>query len=128
MERSALEKLNQWTTEEEEATDTASEGESVMAVFTRTGKELIYRKIQTYKDDICSKLDENRRIPCIHKFSVSHLLSKCTTPKKENKLFKQFTGFNSHDEFMNTLQFLLPNLDRKKSDLLGYYDKKISCR
>ena len=44
MERPALEKLNQWTTEEEEATDTASEGEGVMAVSTRTGEELIFRK------------------------------------------------------------------------------------
>ena len=111
VKRSALEKLNQWRTEEEKATDTASEG--VMAVSTRTGEELIFRKTQTYEDDICSKSDENRGIPCIHKFSVSHLLSKSTTPKTEDKLFTHFTGFNSHDEFMNTLQFLLPNLDRK---------------
>ena len=111
VKRSALEKLNQWRTEEEEATDAASEGEGVMAVSTRTGEELTFRKTQTYEDDICSKLEENRRIPCIHTFSVSHLLSKCTTPKKEDKLFTHFTGFNSHDEFMNTLQFLLPNLD-----------------
>ena len=118
MKRSALEKMNQWRTEEEEATDTASEG-GVMAVSTRTGEELIFRKTQTYEDDICSKLDENRRIPCIHKFSVSHLLSKCAIPEKEHKLFTHFTGFNSHDEFMNTLQFLLPNLDRKN---LIYWD------
>ena len=83
MKKSALEKLNQWRTEEEEeATDTASEGGN-MAVSTRTGKEPISQKTQTYEDDICSKLDENLRIPCIHKFSVSHL-SKCTTPKKED--------------------------------------------
>ena len=43
VKRSALEKLNQWRTEEEEATDTASEGEGVMAVSTRTGEELIFR-------------------------------------------------------------------------------------
>ena len=48
----------------------------------------------------------------MHGFSVSHLLSKCTTQKKEERLFNHFTGFNSHGEFMNTLQFLLPNLDR----------------
>ena len=59
--------------------------------------------------------------PCSHKFSIGHLLSKCTTPKKEEKLFIHFTGFNSHAEFMNTLQFLLPNLDRK---LLIYWDSE----
>ena len=119
VKRSALEKLNQWRAEEEEATDTASEGEGDMAVSTRSGKEHISRKTPTYEDDICSKLDEHLRIPCLHKFSVSHLLSKCTTPKKEDKLFTHFTGFNSHGEFMNTLQFLLPNLDRK---MLIYWD------
>ena len=102
VKRSALEKLNQWRAEEEEATDTASEGEGDMAVSTRSGEELISRKTQTYEDDICSKLDEHLRIPCLHKFSASHLLSKCTTPKKEDKLFTHFTGFNSHGEFMNT--------------------------
>ena len=119
LERSALEKLNQWRAEEEEVTDTASEGEGDMAVSTRSGEELISRKTQTYEDDICSKLDEHLRIPCLHKFSASHLLSKCTTPKKEDKLFTHFTGFNSHGDFMNTLQFLLPNLDRK---MLIYWD------
>jgi len=119
VKRSAVEKLNQSRAEEEEATDTASEGEGDAAVSTRTGEELISRKTQTYEDDICSKLDENLRIPCLHKFSVSHLLSKCTTLKKEDKFFTHFTGFNSHGEFMNTLQFLLPNLDRK---MLIYWD------
>ena len=75
VKRSALEKLNQWRTEEEEATDTASEGEGDMAVSTTTGEELISRKTQTYEDDICSKLDEDLRIPCLHKFSAFHLLS-----------------------------------------------------
>ena len=42
VKRSALEKLNQWRTEEEEeATDAASEGEGDMAVSTRTGEQLI---------------------------------------------------------------------------------------
>ena len=40
-------------------------------------------------------------------------------PKKEEKLFTHFTGFNSDGEFLNTLQFLLPNLDRK---VLIYWD------
>ena len=47
------------------------------------------------------------------------MLSKCTTPQKEEKLFTHFTGFNSHGEFINTLLFLLPNLDRK---MLIYWD------
>ena len=85
----------------------------------RTGQQLFTRKTQTFEDDICSKLDDSFRIPCSHKFSVSHLLSKCTTPKKEEKLFTHFTGFNSHIEFMNTLQFLLSNLNRK---MLIYWD------
>ena len=59
LKRSALGKLNQWRAEEEEATDTASEGEGDMAVSTRSGEELISRKTQTYEDDICSKLDEH---------------------------------------------------------------------
>lgn len=70
---------------------------------------------------MCTSSDDHWRIPCSHKFSIGHLLSKCTTPKKEEKLFTHFTGFNSHGEFMNTLQFLLPNLDRK---LLIYWDSE----
>ena len=65
--------------------------------------------------------DDHWRIPCSHKFSVGHLLSTCTTPKKEEKLFTHFTGFNFYAEFMNMLQFLLPNLDRK---LLIYWDSE----
>ena len=70
---------------------------------------------------MCSISDDYERIPCSHKFSVAHLLSKCTTPKIEEKLFTHFTGFSSHGEFMNTLQFVLPNLDRK---LLIYWDSE----
>ena len=73
-----------------------------MAVSTRTGEELISRKTQTCEDDICSKLEEHLRIPCLDKFSAFHLLPKGTSPKKEDKLFTHFTGFNSHGEFMNT--------------------------
>ena len=35
------------------------------------------------------------------------------SPKKEGKFITLFPGFNSHSEFTNILQFLLPNLDRK---------------
>ena len=116
---SVLEKTEARGIEKEEATDTASEGEGNMMDANSSGKELFSRKTQTFEDDICSKLDDYSRIPCLHSFSVSHLLSKCITPRKEEKLFSQFTGFNSHGEFMNTLQFVLPNLDRK---ILIYWD------
>ena len=119
---SVTEKLDAIRTEEDEATDTASEGEGNV-VTSSSGKDLglISRKTQTFEDDMCTTSDDHWRIPCLHKFSVAHLLSKCTTPKKEEKLFTHFTGFNSHGEFMNTLQFLLPNLDRK---LLIYWDSE----
>ena len=84
----------------------------------RSGSELISRKIKTCEDDICSQLDD-----CIrsHRFSLSHLLSKCTMPKKEELLITHFTEFNSHGEFINTLQFLLPNLGR---EMLIYWNSK----
>ena len=116
---SVLEKLEARRIEKEEATDTASEGEGDMVDANSSGKELISRKTQTFEDDICSKLDDYSRIPCLHSFSVSHQLSKCITLRKEEKLFTHFTGFNSHGEFLNTLQFVLPNLDRK---ILIYWD------
>ena len=120
--RSVTEKLEAIRTEEDEATDTASEGEGDR-VTSSSGKDLglVSRKTQTYEDDTCTSSDDHWRIPCSHKFSVGHLLSKCTTPKKEEKLFTHFTGFNSHAEFMNMLHFLLPNLDRK---LLIYWDSE----
>ena len=111
--RSAVEKLNTSRQEEEEATDTASEGEGE-ETFTPSGLTLTSRKTQTQEDDFCDEItDISHRIPCLHSFSVYHLLSKCTTLAKEEKLFTHFTGFNSYVDFMNVLKFLLPNLDRK---------------
>ena len=105
---SAMLKLEKNRTEHDAATDSASEGECDV-----TDVNLISRKTQTYENDVCGNLaGDFVRIPCLHGFSVSHLLSKCTTQKKEERLFSHFTGFNSHNEFMNTLQFLLLNLDR----------------
>ncbi|RMX46662.1 hypothetical protein pdam_00019043, partial [Pocillopora damicornis] len=107
--RSAVEKLNTSRQEEEEATDTASEGEGE-ETFTPSGLTLTSRKIQTQEDDFCDEItDISHRIPCLHSFS----LSKCTTLAKEEKLFTYFTGFNSYVDFMNVLKFLLPNLDQK---------------
>ena len=113
MARSAVEKLNTSRQEEEEATDTASEGEGE-ETFTLSGLTLTSRKIQAQEDDFCDEItDISHRIPCLHSFSVYHLLSKCTTLAKEEKLFTYFTGFNSYVDFMNVLKFLLPNLDQK---------------
>ncbi|XP_068731089.1 uncharacterized protein [Montipora capricornis] len=119
--RSAVEKLNTSRQEEEEATDTASEGEGE-ETLSLSGLTLTSRKTQTQEDDFCDEItDISHRIPCLHSFSVYHLLSKCTTRSKEEKLFTHFTGFNSYVDFMNVLKFLLPNLDRKN---LIYWDSE----
>ena len=119
--RSAVEKLNTSRQEEEEATDTAFEGEGE-ETLTLSGLTLTSRKTQTQEDDFCDEItDISHRIPCLHSFSVYHLLSKCTTLSKEEKLFTHFTGFNSYVDFMNVLKFLLPNLDRKN---LIYWDSE----
>ena len=111
MARSAVEKLNTSRQEEEEATDTASEGEG--------DETLTSRKTQMQDDDFCEEImDAFHRIPCLHSFSVYHLLSKYTMLSKEEKLFTHFTGFNSYVGIINILKFLLPNLDQK-FDLLG---------
>ena len=112
--RSAVEKLNTSRQEEEEAIDKASEGEGDETLIL-SGLTLTSRKTQTQEDDFGDEItDISHRIPCLHSFSVYHLLSKCTTLSKEEKLFTHFTGFNSYVDFMNVLKFLLPNLDRKK--------------
>jgi len=105
--RPGVKKLEACRLEEEEETDTASEGEGDALYSLRP--QILSRKTQTYKEDCC---DEIGPLPCSHKFSVSHLLSKCVTKKKEEKLFKHFTGFDSYKIFSTTLEFLLPSLDR----------------
>ena len=110
--RSAVEKLNTRRQEEEEATDTASEGEGGETV-NLSGVTFPSRKTQTQEDDFCDEITEiSHRIPCLHRFSVYHLLSKCTTLSKEEKLFTHFTGFNSYVDFMNVLKFILLSLCR----------------
>ena len=111
--RSAVEKLNTSRQEEEEATDMASEGEGE-ETFTLSGLTLTSHKTQMQEDVFCDEItDISHRIPCLHSFSVYHLLSKCISLTKEEKLFIHFAGFNSYVDFMNVLKFLLPNLDRK---------------
>ena len=120
--RSVMEKLEAIRTEEDEEADTAYEAEGDPATnSSEKDQGLVSRKTQKSEDDMCTSSDDHWRIPCSHKFSAAHLLSKCTTPKKEEKLFTHFTGFNFHGESMNTLQFLLQNLDRK---LLIYWDNE----
>jgi len=117
----AAKKLEDRRKDVEEATDSASEGEGDKLQDT-SGRVLISRKTQTYEDesDLFSfQLERTLRITCEHRFSVGHLLSKCTTSSNELKLFSHFTGFNSYAEFIDTLRFLLPDLDRKK---LSYWD------
>lgn len=67
------------------------------------------RKTQTYGGG-CSSTNIN--MPCCHCFSVAHLVSKCTTPKKEKRLFAHFTGFESYLRFQQTLEFLVPKQSR----------------
>ena len=115
-----IEKLNHSRIEEQEETDTASEGEGDMAVGPGSNPQ-VSRKTQTFDDDFCT--DDLggtfRKLSCSHQFSVRHLISKCTTPSKEKKLFTHFTGFNSYGGFKSSLHFVLPGLDRK---LLTYWD------
>lgn len=112
-ERQVLGKLQVWHENKDEETDTASEGEGDVLDPQRPSS--VSRNIQT--DYSFEELD----LPCQHSFSVSHLLSKSTTEKKEEKFFTHFTGFNSNAQFKETLRFLVPNLDRNN---LVYYDTK----
>ena len=68
--RSVVEKLNTSRQEEEEATDTASEGEGD-ETLNLSGLTLTSRKTQTQEDDFCDEItDTSHRIPFLHSFSV----------------------------------------------------------
>ena len=54
----------------------------------------------------------NLQVDCSHKMSLSVLKSKCTTQKKEIKLFSHYTGFRSYSQFMEFLELVLPGLNR----------------
>ena len=58
----------------------------------------------------------NLEIECPHTMSLRILKSKCTTQKKEIKLFSHYTGFRSYSQFMDFLEFVLP--DQKRSKLV----------
>lgn len=79
--------------------------------------KFVHRSTQTSESNSCCATDgasANGSASCSHRFSVSHLRSKCTSRKKEVKLFTHFTGFNSYEDFDNSLQFVLPGLDRTR--------------
>ena len=106
--RPALKKLEACRLKDDEATDTASEGEG--DVLFPGEPKLLSRKTQSVREDCDDEVDH---IPCMHALSFSHLISKCTTAKKHEKLFAHFTGFSSQQRFLETFNFLLPNLHRK---------------
>ena len=115
---SSIEKLEEARLEREEATETASEGEGHPM---DEKKQQISRKTQTSCDDFDPSAPLLK--PCSHSFGVKHLLSKCTTKKKEEKLFKHFTGFNDHRRFQQALNFALPDMNRKH---LNYRNSGVS--
>ena len=106
--RPAVKNLEACPLEEEEATDTASEGEGDVLYSLRP--QILSRETQTYKEHCCDEIDP---LPCSNQSFVSHSLLKCVTKKKEEKLLMHSTGFDSHKTFSTTLEFLLPNLDRR---------------
>lgn len=106
---------------DDEATDTASKGEG--DVLSPGEPRLLSRKTQTVNEDCDDEVDN---FPCTHAFSFSHLISKCTTAKKHEILFTHFTRFSSEQGFLETLNFLLPNLDRK--NLVYWGTKEASNR
>ena len=87
---------------EEEETETASEGEGF---FEAVDEQRVSRGVQA-----------NLEIECPHTMSLRILKSKCTTQKKEIKLFSHYTGFRSYSQFMDFLEFVLP--DQKRSKLV----------
>ena len=83
---------------EAEETETASEGEGF---FEKVDEQRINRGNQV-----------NLEVECSHRMSVNVLKSKCTTPKKETKLFSDFTVFRNYTQFREFLQFVLPGQQR----------------
>ena len=107
--------------EQEEKTDTSSEAETEMC---NEGLNTISRKVQTVSQENCPLHND---LPCKHRFSVSHLRSKCMySMKKEENFFNQFTGFSSYTDLSNVLNFVLPDLDRKRLVYWWTYQAKAS--
>ena len=86
----------------DKASDTASErdGDEIFPGEPR----LLSQTTQTVNEDCDDEVDN---FPCMNAYYFSHLISKCTTAKKHEKLFTHFTVFSSE------LRLLLPNLDRE---------------
>ena len=81
VERTAVSKLERSRIEQNEATDTASEGAG--DGLRVSGLALTSQKTQTYEDDL----------------NVQHL-------RKKKKMFSYFTGFDSYAGFMDMLKFI----------------------
>ena len=60
---------------------------------------------------------------CNHRFSVAILRSFCTTDTKEKKYFMLYTGFKSYSQFQETLEFVLPGLNRNN---LIYWESNLA--
>ena len=115
-----IDKLNTSRTEEEEATHTVSEGEGDL--LCKDNPSSISRKTlenDFFCDIAKAELSFKERILWQHRFPVAHLLSKCTSQNREKKLFTHFSGFNPCQEFKNSLEFVLPELNTGR---LIYWD------
>ena len=102
---SVIEKLDSFTRASASA-DTSSDKD--LDLCSQQAK-FVSRETQTSESSlrVCCA---NGSTLCSHRFSVSHLRSKCTSRNKEVKLFTHFTGFNSYEEFDNSLQLFCLDL------------------
>ena len=115
------EKLRNSRAEQEEETDKSSEAETEMC---NEGLSTISRKVQTFSQE---NYPLHNDLACKHRFSVSHLRSKCMySMKKEVNFFNHFTGFSSYTNFSNVLNSVLPDLDRKRLVYWGTSQAKAS--
>lgn len=62
------------------------------------GRERIFETLDEQRVNM--GIEANLQVDYSHKMSLSVLISKCTTRKKEIKLFSLYTGFRSHSQFV----------------------------
>ena len=87
VERTAVSKLEHSRIEQNEATDTASEGEG--DELRVSGLTLTSQKTQTYEDDFCdNSIDISFRVPCLHRlFSLSFTVEMYDTFERRKNVF-----------------------------------------
>ena len=91
--------------ENEEETDSSPEYEGDPSVF----KTYVSETTQT----LCADSSEiSSSCNYLHTFSYDQLIKLCDTKSKDKKLFSHHTGFNSNPEFIQSLDFLLPDRNR----------------